>query len=189
VIAQGPVDEHWPAPVKALHWLVAVLIAIQVVLGFAAVAWRLSPAKLDLFVWHKSLGMLILMLVAVRVAVRAALRAPALPEAMPRWERHAARASHALLYALIVALPLSGWVMNSAANVPVRLFWLVLLPAIAPPSKALEAIAARAHLALLAVLLALVALHVAAALRHHRVLHDDVLRRMLPRVAAREVGR
>ena len=187
--AQGPVGEHWPAPVKALHWLVAVLIAIQVVLGLAAVAWHLSPAKLDLFVWHKSLGMLILVLVALRVAVRAAHRAPALPAAMPRWERRAARASHALLYALIVALPLSGWAVNSAANLPVRLFWLVPLPAIAPPSKALETIAARAHLALLLVLLALVALHVAAALRHHRVLHDDVLRRMLPRVATREVGR
>jgi cytochrome b561 len=189
VTPQGPVDEHWPAPVKALHWLVAVLIAIQVVLGFAAVAWRLSPAKLDLFVWHKSLGMLILLLVAVRVAVRAALRAPALPEAMPRWERHAARASHALLYALIVALPLSGWLVNSAANVPVRLFWLVPLPAIAAPSKALEAIAARTHLVLLLVLMGLLALHVAAALHHHRVLHDDVLRRMLPRAAARGCGR
>jgi cytochrome b561 len=170
----------WPPAVKALHWLVAALIVAQVALGVSAVAWHLSPTKLDLFVWHKSLGMLVLALVAARLAVRATHRAPALPAAMPRWERHAARASHALLYALIVALPLSGWIVNSAANVPVRLFWLVPLPAIAAPSKALEALAARAHLALVVALVALVAIHVAAALRHHLTLRDDVLRRMLP---------
>jgi cytochrome b561 len=81
---------------------------------------------------------------------------------------------------LIVALPLSGWVVNSAANVPVRLFWLVPLPSIVSPSKALEANAMRAHLALVVALGALVAIHVGAALRHHVALRDDVLRRMLP---------
>lgn len=186
--APDVVAGDWPAPVKALHWLVAVLIAVQVVFGFAAVRWHLSPVKLDLFVWHKSVGMSILALVAARLAVRTTHRAPALPASMPRWERHAARASHALLYGLMVALPLSGWVVNSAANVPVRLFWIVPLPAIAPPSKGVEAIAARIHLALVIVLLALLALHVAAALRHHRALRDDVLLRMLPR-AVRRGGR
>jgi cytochrome b561 len=178
--AQGAAAGQWPASIKALHWLVAVLIVVQATLGVAAVAWRLSPAKLHLFVWHKSLGMLILALVAVRLAVRATHRAPALPATMPRLERRAARASHALLYALMVALPLSGWVVNSAANVPVRLFWLLPLPAIAAPSQSLEAVAARTHLMLVVALAALLALHVAAALRHHRVLRDDVLRRMLP---------
>jgi cytochrome b561 len=178
--AGGSATDGWTPAVKTLHWLVTGLIVVQVALGFTAAAWHLSPAKLDLFVWHKSLGMMILALAAVRLAVRATHRAPPLPGAMPRWERRAARVSHVLLYVLIVALPLSGWVVNSAANVPVRLFWLVPLPSIVPPSKALEAIAMRTHLALVVALGALVAIHVGAALRHHVALRDDVLRRMLP---------
>jgi cytochrome b561 len=165
---------------QLLHWLVALLILAQIPLGLAAVGWHLSPTKLSLFVWHKSVGMLVLVLVLWRLVWRAANATPALPEGMPRWERLAARASHVLLYVLMLALPLTGWVINSAANVPVRLFWLIPLPDITGPGRGLQEAATAAHVALFIALAALVALHVGAALRHHYLKQDDVLQRMLP---------
>lgn len=171
----------WAAPAKALHWLVAALVLAQFALGWSAVAWHLSPVKLDLFVWHKSIGMLILALMAVRVGVRLRYGAPSLPRGTPPWERRAATASHCLLYALVLAMPLSGWIVNSAANVPLRLFWWLPLPPIVAPSKMIETLAARVHLGLFVALALMVTVHAAAALRHHFVLRDDVLARMLPR--------
>jgi cytochrome b561 len=144
--------DNWGAPAKFFHWTVALLVVVQVGLGFAAALWRLSPLKLDLFVWHKSVGILILALMLARLAWRLANRAPALPPHTPAWERHAAHASHGLLYALAIALPLSGWVINSAAAVPFSVFWLLPLPPIVAPDEGAEELAK----------------------------HDDVLLRMLP---------
>src|SRR5262245_42323109 len=117
--------DAWGAPAKLFHWMMAALILAQFALGIAAVSWRISPTKLELFVWHKSFGMLILALVALRLAWRLANMTPALPAGMPAWESFGARASHALLYALMIALPATGWIINSAANIPFRIFWLV----------------------------------------------------------------
>jgi cytochrome b561 len=173
--------EAWGAPAKFFHWTVALLILVQIGLGFAAALWRLSPLKLELFVWHKSTGVLILVLMLARLAWRLANRGPALPPQTPAWERHAAHASHALLYALALALPLSGWVINSAAGVPFSVFWLVPLPSIVAPDERLEEIAKLVHFSLLVALCLVLAVHIGAALRHHLVKRDDVLRRMLPR--------
>ncbi len=84
--------EAWGAPAKFLHWTVALLILVQIGLGVAATLWRLSPLKLELFVWHKSTGMLILVLMLARLAWRLANRSPALPPQTPSWERYAAQA-------------------------------------------------------------------------------------------------
>ncbi|MBO9512782.1 MAG: cytochrome b [Variovorax sp.] len=171
---------RWSAVARFLHWLVALLIAVQFVLGWLAVSWHLSPTKLNLFVWHKSTGMLVLALVLVRLAWRATHRVPALPLRMRRWERIAAGASHGLLYVAMLALPLSGWVINSASGVPFRIYWRIPLPSIAAPDKHLADLASAVHLALGIALLVLLLVHVAAALRHHYIQRDDVLARMLP---------
>jgi cytochrome b561 len=170
----------WSAAAKSFHWGVAALILLQFVLGWLAASWRLSPTKLDLFVWHKSLGMLILALVVLRLLNRLAARAPALPPGMPAWERAAAHASHALLYGLMLALPLSGWIVSDAAGVPFRIFWQLPLPAIVAPDRQTAELAAAVHFALGIALVALLVLHIGAALRHHYAKHDDVLARMLP---------
>ena len=172
--------DAWGAPAKLLHWTVALLIVLQIGLGFAAALWRLSPLKLELFVWHKSVGVLILALMLARLAWRLANRAPALPPQTPAWECYAAHASHALLYALAIALPLSGWVINSAAGVPFSVFWLVPLPAIVAPNEQLEEVAKLAHFSLLVALCLVLAVHIGAALRHHLIKRNDVLLRMLP---------
>jgi len=170
----------WGVPAKLLHWAMALLIVPQVILGWVAVDLSLSPLKLDLFVWHKSLGILLLALVVLRLAWRAGNPTPTLPPGSAAWERSAARLSHGLLYLLLFAIPLSGWIINSAANVPFKVFWQWPLPALTAPDKALAASAKLAHLGLFWVLAAVVVLHIAAALRHHFVLHDTVLVRMLP---------
>ena len=172
--------DSWGAPAKLFHWVMAALIFAQIALGLAAAGWRLSPTKLDLFVWHKSTGMLVLALLALRLAWRLGNRAPALPAGMAAWERRGAHASHFLLYALMIALPVTGWFISSASNVPFKIFWMVPLPAITEPDKAVAERFATVHGWLVTLLaLALVA-HIGAALRHHYVKRDKVLARMLP---------
>lgn len=170
----------WSTPAKFFHWLVAALIFVQIVLGLAAVSWPLSPAKLNLFVWHKSIGMTVLLLVALRLLWRLTHSAPALPQDMPAWERLAARASHLLLYLAMIGLPLSGWVISAASGIPFRIFGTMPLPEIVAVDKQTAEIATQAHHALIYVLVILLVAHIGAALRHHYVKRNDVLRRMLP---------
>jgi len=170
----------WGAVAKNFHWIMAALIVVQITLGLMAVAWHLSPTKIQLFFWHKSLGMLILALLALRLLWRLVNATPLLPSDMPRWERAAAHVSHVLLYVLLILLPITGWIVNSAANIPVRIFRLFPLPAIVEPNKPLAELFARVHLSLIIVFVLILAVHVAAALRHHFVKHTPVLVRMLP---------
>jgi len=173
-------DDSWGAPAKLFHWLMAVLIFAQIALGLLAASWRLSPTKLNLFFWHKSTGMLILALLALRLLWRLANRTPELPANMPGWERAAARLSHGLLYVLMIALPITGWIVNSASNIPFRIFWLIPLPAIVAPDKATADLAALVHGGLFALLALVLVAHIGAALRHHFVKRNTVLVRMLP---------
>jgi cytochrome b561 len=170
----------WGAIAKSFHWSIATLIFIQFALGWVASSWRLSPTKLELFVWHKSIGILILLLVVLRLLWRLVNPAPALPADTPPLERTAAHASHGLLYLLMLAMPLSGWVINSADKIPFRVFWLFPLPPIVAPDKALAELAKQIHFILFILIAMTVAIHVAAALRHHYVKHNEILRRMLP---------
>jgi cytochrome b561 len=172
--------DSWGALAKLFHWLIAALILAQIALGLLAVGWRISPTKLNLFVWHKSTGMLILALVALRLLWRLASRVPELPANMPAWERLGAHLSHFLLYALMIALPVTGWIVASASNVPFRIFWTIPLPAIVAPDKATADLFASVHGALVALLVLVLIAHVGAALRHHFVKRDTVLVRMLP---------
>jgi len=172
--------DSWGALAKLFHWVMAALILAQIALGVMAASWRVSPTKIELFFWHKSTGMLILALVALRLLWRLANPSPELPSGIAAWERAAARLSHLLLYVLMIALPVTGWVVNSASNVPFRIFWLIPLPAIVAPDEPTADLAALVHGGLAALLaLALVA-HIGAALRHHFVKRNTVLIRMLP---------
>src|SRR6266446_3677041 len=173
-------SDSWGAPAKLFHWVTAALILAQIALGVMAASWRVSPTKIELFFWHKSTGMLILALVALRLLWRLANPAPLLPPGMPPWERAAARLSHLLLYTLMIALPVTGWIVNSAANIPFRIFWLIPLPAIVAPDETTADLVAEVHGALAALLALVLTGHIGAALRHHYVKRDTVLTRMLP---------
>lgn len=174
------IEPAWNGVSKFLHWLVALLIFTQLALGWLAAAWRLSPTKLELFVWHKSIGMVVLGLVVLRLAWRIATHAPPLPAGMPGWERAAARTSHVLLYVAMLGMPITGWVVSSASGVPFRVFRRIALPSIAPVDQHIADVASSVHLWLGLLLAALLLVHIGAALRHHFIRRDEVLIRMLP---------
>jgi len=173
-------EESWSTPAKLFHWLMALLIFVQIPLGLMAANWRVSPTKLNLFFWHKSTGMLLLALVALRLLWRLSSRVPALPAEMPAWERASAHASHFLLYALMIAMPVTGWVVQSASNIPFRIFYTIPLPPIVAPDKALADLFTLVHRGLFVALALVLVAHIGAALRHHFVKRDAVLVRMLP---------
>lgn len=173
-------ERAWGAVAKSFHWLVAVAILAQLMLGTIADEARLSPLKLDLFVWHKSIGVSILLLVIIRVAWRLGNPPPAAPECVAAWEKRLARISHGLLYLLMIVVPLTGWWISDTSRIPFSLYWVVPVPDLMAPDRDLSELAADLHGVLTKLLLAIVIVHILAALRHHFLLHNDTLLRMLP---------
>lgn len=176
----------WSTVIKLFHWAMVLLIIGMMILGWTAKGWPISPTKIKLFFWHKSFGILILGLALLRLLWRLQDNAPSLPASTPRIERALARASHAMLYTLMVVMPISGWVVNSAGKFPFKVFGVWRLPQIVAPDKAVEELAKDVHLTLFWIFATLLLVHVTAALRHHFVLRNDVLVRMLPRLWPRE---
>lgn len=166
---------------QLLHWLIVSLIAVQVTTALLAQGMPPGLDKLIMLGRHKSFGMTILVLAAIRLLWRLRDPLPTLPAASRPLEQVLARATHRLLYLLLFALPLSGWVMSAAHNYPVSWFRLFTWPDPVAPDKALGERMETVHEALVYVLAIALALHVLAALRHHYILRDDVLRRMWPR--------
>jgi len=171
---------RYTATAIALHWLVVLLILCSAALGLYMVGLPFSPAKLKLYSWHKWIGVSIFLVALLRALWRLAHPAPAMPAATPRWQRAAAAASHLLLYLLVIVIPLSGWVMSSALGVQTVYLGVLPLPDLLAKDKALGEQLKLVHGALNWTLAAVVAVHIAAALRHHFVDRDDVLQRMLP---------
>ena len=170
----------------ALHWLVFVLICSGFSLAVYMTDLPFSPLKLKYYSWHKWIGVSIFLLAVLRAVWRLTHPAPPLPAAMHDWQRRAAAVSHLLLYALIIVIPLSGWLYSSAAGVPTVYFGVLPLPDLLTRDKALAETLKSVHITLNYTLLALVTVHVAAALKHHLVDRDDVLIRMLPFVKLRK---
>ncbi len=174
---------------QAFHWLTALAVIGLVAIGM--VMTELPPGsslQFRLFQWHKSVGITVLAVTLLRVAWRLAHRPPSLPAGMPGWEAMAARATHAVLYSLLLVLPLEGWAVVSASplHIPTVLYGVLSwpdLPGLGALSgkPAIEAALKTLHDILGWSFAALLVLHVTAALRHHLILRDDVLRRMLPR--------
>ena len=157
-----------------------MLILCGFSLGLFMTGLEFSPAKFQYYAWHKWIGITIFLLAALRLAWRAGHRAPALPATMPAWQVKASRVAHALLYALMLAIPLSGWIYSSATGVSVVYLGLVPLPDLVPKDRESARILLLVHQALNFTLAIVVVAHVAAALRHHFVDGDDVLARIFP---------
>ncbi|MDE2227626.1 MAG: cytochrome b [Alphaproteobacteria bacterium] len=165
---------------KVLHWLVVALIAVQLALGWLMPgARRTTPPDL-LNNGHMSFGVIILAVIVIRAAWRAVAGPPAPEAGMPRWQIAAAHWTHLALYGLVFALVFSGWANAAAHNWPIALFWPVTLPTLLPAGAAWVRDLGELHETIVWVLLGFVGLHVAAALGHHFILGDNVLRRMLP---------
>ena len=170
----------------SLHWLIAIGIAGTFSLGLYMHELPLSPTKLQLYSWHKWAGVSLFALIVVRLLWRATHAAPPLPAQMPALQRLAANATHWALYALMVAVPLSGWLMSSAKGFQTVWFGVLPLPDLLPKDAALGDLLQDVHEALNLTMLGLVLLHAAAALKHHFIDRDDVLTRMLPALERNE---
>lgn len=163
----------------ALHWLMALLILGNFCLGLYMADLPLSIQRLHLFNYHKWTGATILAIAVLRLLWRLTHRPPPdLPA--PRWQIRAAHVTHWALYALFFAVPLAGWAYSSASGFQVVVYGVIPLPDFVPKDKALADSLKELHEILAWVLFSLVALHVAAAMKHTLVDRDGLLRRMAP---------
>ena len=165
---------------QGFHWAMAVLVFAQFGLGWYMQGLPIGPEAFALYNLHKSLGLLALLLLAGRFSWRLASPPPALPQETSARERLAAQLSHGLLYALLLLQLASGLVMAFASGFPTIVFGLFTLPSPIAANNGFKDAFLTVHLASSFALAALIVLHAAAALRHHLILGDDVLRRMLP---------
>lgn len=163
----------------ALHWLIAVLVVCGFTLGLSMVDLPISRQKLQWYAWHKWFGVTVFLLTCARLAWRWRHPAPPLPP-MPAWQTRASHVSHLALYILTLVIPLSGWVYSSSTGVQVVYLGLVPLPDLVAKDRELAAVLRAVHVTLNFTLLAVVCVHVAAALKHHYHDRDTVLIRMLP---------
>ena len=174
--------DRWGGVSQLLHWTIAVLILAIGIVGLVMGELPRSPKYFWVYTAHKSLGLTVLALVLVRIGWRLYAGAPRPVPGTPRLQALLASATHGAIYLLILALPLSGWIYDSAnALRPFRWFGLVEVPKLVAPDEALAASAHGAHEWLFWLLMALVAGHAGAALYHHFIQRDATLARMLPR--------
>jgi len=178
----GNTEERYGAVAVGLHWMMAALLVSLLALGLYMV--RLPDAGFDtlkiwLILYHKSLGMLALALAALRLGWRVTNALPRLVENLPDWQKVVARFVHLTFYALMFALPISGWLMSSASGFPVSFLGLFNLPDLIGRDDYLFQVFVAVHKCLANALVALLLVHAGAALRHHFLFEDDTLHRML----------
>jgi cytochrome b561 len=185
----GTASPRFTAVAIVLHWTIGLGILAMLAMGLAMTHAPLPASqKFALYQLHKSVGITILLAAALRLLWRLTHRPPALPRGMPRWEKAAAGGTHLLLYALMIGMPLVGWLLVSASplSLPTVLYGRVVWPHV-PITAWFGWSKPRASVALSSLhaaggyaLIVLVLVHAGAALRHHLVLRDGVLRRMIP---------
>ena len=172
--------DRWGGVSITLHWLTALMILGLVVVGFAMQELANSPTKIQVYGLHKSLGLTVLALTVLRLLWRLFAGVPQPAPGTPRWQQWASSATHGALYLILLAMPLSGWLYNSASGFPLKWFGLFALPRLSGYDADVKAFALGAHSTLFLALAAIVALHAAAALKHHYFDRDRTLVRMLP---------
>jgi cytochrome b561 len=174
-------QQRYTTTAIVLHWLIAVLIIGAFTLGLVMTNIPgFSPTKLRYFAWHKWAGVTILALVALRLLWRLFNRPPALTVPMPAWQKSAAHGLHHMLYLFMFAVPLSGYFYTLASGYPVVYFEKITLPVLIGKNAELAEVLKVVHYWLNMTMAAVVALHVAAALKHAIVDRDGTMRRMLP---------
>ena len=171
---------RYTRPAMALHWVMAILILGLFGLGFYMHGLPFSPRKLKLYSWHKWAGVTAFVLLLLRSAWRARHAAPQLPPSMSPAMRRLAHFGHVALYALMLAVPVSGWLMSSAKGFQTVYFGVLPIPDLLGKDHALGEQLATLHYLLNLLFIALVGGHLLAALKHHFFDHDDILTRMLP---------
>jgi cytochrome b561 len=172
-------QEQYGAIAQLFHWIIVGLIVTQFILANKAEGLQ-GLAKLPVLATHKSVGMTIFGLAILRLLWRWMNPVPPMPANTPSWQRVAAHVSHWALYGLLFVIPLLGWLMSSARNFPVSYFGLFTFPDLIAPNRPRYEFFHEAHELMATILFYVALVHIAAALKHHLVDRDNVLRRMLP---------
>ncbi|GEQ99830.1 cytochrome b [Iodidimonas gelatinilytica] len=174
---------RWGLVSIGFHWIVALLVIAMWGLGYS-MSHLVSDlqTKFTLFQLHKSIGFTVFWLALLRLVWRVMTPGPMLPGGLTPVERDLAHLTHWGLYGLLLLMPLAGWVSTdtSELGIPTRIFKLFTLPTIFGPNDALHELSEEMHEVMAWALVALLVLHIGAALKHHFILKDDILRRMLP---------
>jgi cytochrome b561 len=177
----GTRTDHYPATSKLLHWLIAVCVLTTAPVAIAMIRVGEGPTQDLLYNFHKSLGVLILILMILRLINRLAVGALAAESNIEPWQKAVSSTVHTSLYVLLLAMPVVGYTANSAYGAPTPFFGLFNLPPIVGKNEALATQLFAIHRWAGWLLIALVLMHVGAALYHHFIRRDSVLKRMLPR--------
>ena len=173
--------DHWGSLAKFFHWAIVLLILVQGPIGLIMVELPKTPRIIPVFSLHKSLGLTILALALLRLAWRAFDPRPREPADIPHWQVRLARWGHALLYALLFAVPLTGWWFDSLSGLrPLYFFGLFEIPHLVAPDKALADLASETHETLFWLLIAVASGHALIALVHQFSHRNNVLGRMWP---------
>lgn len=176
-------DDTYSTPARLLHWVTAVLVLALISVGFLMVQDGLGRTLQNrLFIFHKNVGVLVLVIVVLRLLYRWRVPAPPLPDHLPAWQRRAAGASHGLLYVLLVAMPVAGYVRVKAGGFPIESLDAMGIPSLVPRSDALASAAQTAHYFGAFALSALIFAHFAGAMHHALVRRDGIFYRMWPPV-------
>lgn len=170
-------ENHYGIVAILFHWSMAILIIGLLTLGLWMVNLPIGHTKLKLYGWHKEYGFSVLILVFFRLMWRATNLTPAL--SIPWWEKTAARMVHGIFYIFMFAMPLSGWLMTSAAGLPASFFGLFVLPDPISPNENARLVFREVHELVGYGLIFTILLHIIAALKHHFINKDDILRRIL----------
>ena len=173
-------NSSYSAVAKLLHWAMAALIGGLLVLGFVMTDMSLSPEKLQYYAWHKWAGVSVFVLVWLRLIWRVLNPPPAYPSSMSPALQRLAHLGHMVLYGLMIVIPLSGWLLSSAKGVQTVWFGVLPLPDLVEKDKQLGQLLHEMHETLNFMLMTLLIGHVGAALKHHWIDKDDILKRMLP---------
>jgi cytochrome b561 len=177
-------DERFGWLSIGFHWLTVVLVVGMCLVGFLMQELPTGPFKIQVFALHKSTGLTVLALTGLRLLWRLIGGVPAPVPGTPRWQMLAAGGSHAALYAILLVMPLSGWLYNSASGYPLRWFGLFSLPRLVGRDAGIKEFAHEAHEWLFIALAVIVTVHALAALKHHYFDRDRTLVRMFPWTAA-----
>ncbi|WP_051924408.1 cytochrome b [Arenimonas donghaensis] len=172
--------QRWGWVSIGIHWLSLLMVLSLVVVGFVMQELPNSPTKIEVYALHKSFGLTLLALTVLRLLWRLFAGTPAPVPGTPRWQQAAAQASHGALYVILLAMPLSGWLYNSASGFPLKWFGLFSLPKLSGYDADVKAFALGMHEWLFIALAVVVSVHAAAALKHHYFDRDATLVRMLP---------
>lgn len=170
---------RWGSVARFFHWVMAIAIIGNGIFGLWMGGLAPSMSKINIFAIHKSIGLTVLALFVLRLLWRATDRRPRDVPA-PRWQHLAAHVTHGVLYLLMVAIPVSGWYFNSAHGYPLQWFKQFNLPALTTKNDDAASVAIAVHEYLFWFLVLVLCAHAGAALYHHFVVKDNVLRRMIP---------